>query len=108
MNPPGSRGSTIGCGRLLGGSRRLVRRAIPRPGAQLTLTDVHGYRYQLCLTHLADPDIAFLKALYRRRGRCVPVIRDLKDTGWANLPSAALVANPAWLTAVRIAGDLWA
>jgi hypothetical protein len=42
-----------------------VRREIPHPGAQLTFTDVHGYRYPLGLTHLADPDIAFLEALYR-------------------------------------------
>ena len=90
------------------GTRLLVRREIPHPGAQLTFTDVHGYRYQLCLTNLADPDIAFLEALYRGRGRCEQVIRDLKDTGLAHLPSAAFVANEAWLTAVLIAGDLLA
>jgi len=91
-----------------GGSRLLVRRAIPHPGARLTFTDVHGYRDQLCLTNLADPDIAFLEALYRGRGRCEQVIRDRKDTGWAHLPSAAFAANQAWLTAVLIAGDLLA
>jgi hypothetical protein len=90
------------------GSRLLVRREIPHPGAQLTFTDVHGYRYQLCLTNLTDPDIAFLEALYRGRGRCEQVIRDLKDTGLAHLPSAALATNQAWLTAVLIAGDLLA
>ena len=62
----------------------------------------------MCLTNLADPDIAFGEALYRGRGRCEPVIRDLKDTGLAHLPSAAFVANEAWLTAVLIAGDLLA
>ncbi len=40
------------------GSRLLVRREIPHPGAQLTFTDVHGYRYRLCLTNLPDPDLA--------------------------------------------------
>jgi len=90
------------------GTRLLVRREVPHPGAQLTFTDVHGYRYQLCLTNLADPDIAFLEALYRGRGRCEQVIRDLKDTGLAHLPSADFAANQAWLTAVLIAGDLLA
>jgi len=90
------------------GSRLLVRREIPHPGAQLTFTDVHGYRYQLCLTNLPDPDIAFLEALYRGRGRCEQVIRDLKATGLAHLPSADFATNAAWVTAVLIAGDLLA
>jgi len=86
----------------------LVRREIPHPGAPLTFTDVHGYRDQLCLTNLTDPDIAFLEALYRGRGRCEQVIRDLKDTGLAHLPSADFAANQAGRTAVLIAGDLLA
>lgn len=90
------------------GSRLLVRREIPHPAAQLTFTDVHGYRYQLTLTNLADPDIAFLEALYRGRGRCEQVIRDLKATGLAHLPSADFAINQAWLMAVCLAGDLLA
>ncbi len=90
------------------GSRLLVRREVPHPGAQLTFTDLHGYRYQLCLTNLPDPDIAFLEALYRGRGRCEQVIRDLKATGLAHLPSADFATNQAWLTAVCLAGDLLA
>ena len=90
------------------GSRLLVRREIPHPGAQLTFTDVHGYRYQLTLTNLPDPDMAFLEALSRGRGRCEQVIRDLKATGLAHLPSADFATNQAWLTAVCLAGDLLA
>ena len=90
------------------GSRLLVRREIPHPGAQLPFTDIHGYRYQLTLTNLPDPDIAFLEALYRGRGRCEQVIRDLKATGLAHLPSADFATNQAWLTAVCLAGDLLA
>jgi hypothetical protein len=67
-----------------------------------------GYRYQLCLTNLPDSEIAFLEALYRGRGRCEQVIRDLKDTGLAHLPSADFAASQAWLTAVLIAGNLLA
>jgi len=88
------------------GTRLLVRREGPHPGAPRTFTDVHGYRYPLGLTNLADPDIACLEALDRGRGRCEQVIRALKDTGWAPLPSADFAANQAWLTAVLIAGDL--
>ena len=88
------------------GSRLLVRREIPHPEAQLTFTNVPGYRVQLGLTYFPDPDIAFLEALYRGRGRCEPVIRDLKATGLAHLPSADFATNPAWLTAVCLAGDL--
>jgi hypothetical protein len=90
------------------GSRVIVRREIPHPGAQLRFTDVHGYRYQVCLTNLDSPDIAFLEALYRGRGRCEQAIRDLKATGLTHLPSAGFAFNQAWLTAVLLAGDLLA
>ena len=78
-----------------------MRRAIPQPGAPRTLTDVHGYRYPLCLTNLADPDIAVGETLHRRRGE--PVLRTLKDTGWAPLSSANVASNQVRLTAVLIA-----
>ena len=90
------------------GTRLIVRREVPHPGAQLTFTDVHGYRYQCTLTNLEDPDIAFIEALHRGRGRCEQTIRDLKDTGLAHRPSASFALNQAWLTAVLIAGDLLA
>lgn len=90
------------------GSRLIVRRELPHPGAQLTFTDVHGYRYQLCLTNLPDADLPYLEALYRGRGRCEQTIRALKATGLAHLPSADFAINQAWLTAVLLAGDLLA
>lgn len=90
------------------GTRMIVRRALPHPGAQLTFTDVEGYRYQVFLTDHPAPDIAFLEAVYRGRGRCECAIRDTKDTGLAHWPSASFAINQAWLTAVLIAGDLLA
>lgn len=90
------------------GDAPLVRREIPHPGAPLTFTDVRGYRYQLTLTNHPSPDVAFLKALHRGRGRCEQAIRDLKATGLAHLPSADFAWNEAWLTAVLMAGDLLA
>ncbi len=92
------------------GTRMIARREQPHDGAQLTFTDVGGYRYQLCVTDLADPDVAYLEALYRGRGRCEQRICDAKATGAANLPSASFAINQAWLTCVLIAQDLicWA
>ncbi len=90
------------------GTRMIARREEPHPGAQLTFTDVEGFRYQLLLTDHADPDVCFLEALYRGRGRCECAIRDAKDTGLANLPSAEFKINQAWLALVLLAGDLLA
>ncbi len=87
------------------GTRLLVRRDVPHPGAQLTFTDVHGYHYQCTLTNLADRDVACVEALHRGRGRCVQTLRDLKDTGLAHRPSASFALNQAWLTAVLMAAD---
>lgn len=90
------------------GTRMLVRREQPHPGAQLTFTDVDGYRYQVFVTDLPDPDPAYLEALYRGRGRVECAIRDAKDTGLANFPSHDFMINTAWLTVQMIASDLLA
>jgi hypothetical protein len=44
------------------GLRMIARRELPHPGAQLTFTDVDGHRYQVFVTDLDDPDIAYLEA----------------------------------------------
>src|SRR4051794_28951926 len=51
------------------GLRLIVRREDPHPGAQLTFTDVDGHRFQAFVTDLPEPDVAYLEALYRGRGR---------------------------------------
>ena len=89
-------------------TRMLVRREEPHPGAQLSFTDVDGHRYQVFITDHPSEDICFLEALYRGRGRCECAIRDAKDTGLANFPSASFAINAAWLTLVLMAGDLLA
>jgi hypothetical protein len=89
-------------------TRLLARREQPHPGAQLTFTDVDGYRYQVFVTDLPETDIAYLEALYRGRGRVECAIRDSKDTGLANLPSHRFAINAAWLAVVLMAGDLLA
>jgi hypothetical protein len=88
------------------GTRMIARRELPHPGAQLTFSDVEGYRYQVFITDHEEADVCFLEGLYRGRGRCERRICDAKDTGLANLPSANFAINAAWLALVLIAGDL--
>jgi Transposase DDE domain group 1 len=88
------------------GTRMIARRELPHPGAQLTFSDVEGFRYQVFITDHEQDDVCFLDGLYRGRGRCERAICDAKDTGLANLPSASFAINAAWLTVVLIAGDL--
>ncbi len=90
------------------GARLIARREYPHPGAQLTFTDLEGRRFQTVLTDLPDRDVGFLEALYRGRGRAECRIRDAKDSGLANLPSASFAINTAWLQLVLLAQDLLA
>lgn len=90
------------------GTRMIVRREQPHPGAQLTFTDIDGHRFQVFITDLDDPDIAYLEALHRGRGRAEKRICDAKDTGLANLPSANFAINAAWVQLVLVAQDLLA
>jgi hypothetical protein len=88
------------------GTRMIARRELAHPGAQLTFTDVEGYRYQVFITDHPQDDVCFLDALYRGRGRCERRICDAKDAGLTNLPSASFAINAAWLALVLMAGDL--
>jgi hypothetical protein len=90
------------------GTRAIARREEPHPGAQLTFTDADGHRFQVFITDQTDPDVAYLEALQRGRGRAEKQICNLKDTGLANLPSADMAINAAWLTTALIAHDLLA
>lgn len=90
------------------GLRMIARRELPHPGAQLTFTDVDGHRYQLFVTDCDDPDIAYLEAIYRGRGRAERQICDTKTTGLTNLPSHSFAINHAWLQLTLIAHDLLA
>ena len=90
------------------GARLIARREPCHPGAQLSFTDVDGHRYQVCITDLDDPDVAYLEALYRGRGRAEQQIANLKDTGLTNLPSHSFAINQAWTELCLIAQDLFA
>ncbi len=60
------------------------------------------------VTDLPDPDIAYLEALYRGRGRAERQICDTKATGLTNLPSHSFAINTAWLQLTLVAHDLLA
>ena len=88
------------------GSRVLVRRERPHPGAQLSFTDHDGYRFQATLTDHSDPDIAELERRHRARAGVEDQIRNDKDTGLRNLPFRDFEHNRVWLQLVLLAHDL--
>ena len=88
------------------GSRLIVRRERPHPGAQLSFTDHDGYRFQAILTDQPDPNIAILERRHRQRARVEDRIRDDKDTGLQKLPFKEFALNEVWLQIVLLAHDL--
>ena len=92
------------------GSRLIVRRERPHPGAQLSFTDHDGYRFQAILTDQPDDDIAALECRHRQRAHVEDRIRDDKDTGLAKFPFKEFALNEVWLEIVMLAHDLivWA
>jgi hypothetical protein len=87
------------------GSRVIVRRERPHPGAQLSFTDVDGHRFQATLTDLAG-DAVELERLHRGRARAEDRVRAAKQTGLDNLPFREFALNAVWLELSMIAQDL--
>ena len=88
------------------GSRLIVRRERPHPGAQLSFTDHDGYRFQAILTDQPDEDIAVIECRHRQRAHVEDRIRDDKDTGLAKFPFREFALNEVWLQIVMLAHDL--
>jgi DDE family transposase len=88
------------------GSRLIVRRERPHPGAQLSFTDHDGYRFQAILTDQTDPDIAELECRHRQHAHVEDRIRDDKDTGLSKFPFKEFALNEVWLEIVMLAHDL--
>ena len=88
------------------GSRMLVRRERPHPGAQLSFTDHDGYRFQATLTDQPGTDIAELERRHRARAGVEDQIRNDKDTGLRNLPFRDFEHNRVWVQLVLLAHDL--
>ncbi|MDQ2884425.1 MAG: IS1380 family transposase, partial [Actinomycetota bacterium] len=88
------------------GSRLIVRRERPHPGAQFQIFDEHGYRHTCFLTDQDGTDIAMLELRHRGRARVEDSIRAGKDTGMRNLPHHHFEHNQTWLELSLIAQDL--
>ena len=95
------------------GTRFIVRRERPHPGAQLDLFDtVEGMRHQLIATDspVGTGPITWLDARHRAHARVEDRIRCGKDTGFGRFPSRVFAINAAWLELALAAIDLiaWA
>lgn len=92
------------------GSRLILRKERPHPGAQLSFADVDGMRITGFLTDtppgVIDGQIAGLELRHRQHARVEDRIRQAKATGLRNLPCRAFNENAAWLEVVLIATDL--
>lgn len=96
------------------GTRLVLRKERPHPGAQLRFTDADGMRVTAFITDTepgAVPgQVAGLELRHRQHARVEDRIRELKATGLRNLPCHSFWANAAWLEIVLAAADLvtWA
>ena len=85
------------------GTRAIVRRERPHPGASLRLWDYDGWRHQVVLTNAQGADIAAVEAAHRGHAQVENRIKNLKDTGLARLPFADYTANRTWVELVLLA-----
>jgi hypothetical protein len=88
------------------GTRLIVRRERPHPGAQLRFTDENGYRFQAILTDQTDANIGVLECRHRQHAHVEDRIRDDKDTGLSKFPFKTFAHNEVWLEIVSLAHDL--
>ena len=95
------------------GSRLILRKERPHPGAQLTFTDVDGMRITAVLTNtpatgpgMVPGQAAGLELRHRQHARVEDRIREAKATGLRNLPCRRFNENHAWLEVVLTAVNL--
>ena len=87
------------------GTRVIVRRERPHPGAQLSFCDHDGHRFLATLTDLAG-DAVELECLHRARASAEDRVRAAKQTGLDNLPFRDFDPNAVWLELSLIAQDV--
>jgi len=93
------------------GSRVIVRRERPHPGAQLSLFDTLGeHRHTAFITDTPSgvirQQLGGLELRHRQHARIEDRIRQAKSTGLRNLPCKEAPENHAWLEMVLAAADL--
>lgn len=90
------------------GTRAIVRRERPHPGASLRLWDYNGWRHQVTLTNDDAVDITVLERFHRAHAQVENRIKQLKDTGLSRLPFSNYDANRVWFELVLTAALLLA
>ncbi|MCW2691396.1 MAG: Transposase family protein [Mycobacterium sp.] len=92
------------------GTRLILRKERPHPGAQLRFTDSDGLRVTAFITDTAtgvvDGQLGGLELRHRQHARVEDRIRQAKATGLRNLPCHRSDANAAWLKIILAATDL--
>ena len=92
------------------GTRLILRKERPHPGAQLRFTDADGLRVTGFITDtgpgMVAGQLAGLELRHRQHARVEDRIRELKATGLRNLPCQSFNANAAWLEIILTATDL--
>jgi hypothetical protein len=93
------------------GTRMIVRRERPHPGAQLSLFDtVEGMRHQVFITDSprSTCSVQLLELRHRGHARVEDRIRTGKDSGFGRFPSRLFAVNTAWLQLALVGIDLLA
>jgi DDE family transposase len=94
------------------GTRLILRKERPHPGAQLRITDADGLRVTGFLTNTGHGgpgrQLADLELRHRRHARVEDRIRAAKDTGLRNLPFHDTDQNRIWVAISALAQDLLA
>jgi hypothetical protein len=94
------------------GTRLILRKERPHPGAQLRITDADGLRVTGFLTNTArggpGGQLADLELRHRRHARVEDRIRAAKDTGLRNLPFHDMNQNRIWVAIAALAQELLA
>jgi hypothetical protein len=94
------------------GTRLILRKERPHPGAQLRITDADGMRITGFLTNTTPGgparQLADLELRHRRHARVEDRIRAAKDTGLRNLPFHDTDQNRIWVAITALAQDLLA
>lgn len=90
------------------GTRLIVRKERPHPGAQLRFTDTDGHRYTCLITDQNGKQIAELERRHRLHARVEDRIQESQELGLGRLPFQTLAANRAWFELALLAGDLLA
>lgn len=92
------------------GSRLILRKERPHPGAQLTFASADGMRITAFLTNtgpgVVPGQAAGLERRHRQHARVEDRIRQAKACGMRNFPCRGFAENQAWLEAVLTAQDL--